>query len=576
MGCLQSRSHANAVEPISSEPNVNQNQAVELISPMKIRIIEDCIVVWLVLDKSVNIQNAASKLRHIISTVIVFFDQDECLNYVQSIRIEKVFLIVPSIDFYVDNLRKLPQIEKVYAFIPQSQEDENRVEPMIINDTNSDINNLCKQLEIDVELCELDLIPITTTCPPEESESTIDCRKREAAFLLSQLMSEILYRLKFENNAKAEFINFCRAQYVDNEVQMSMIDNFEANYRPQKVIHWITKQCFIWRILQRMQRTLEIDILYKLGFLLKHAHTQLNIVQEKTMMNSENRLVVYRGKTMFKEKFNHLVRRNTGGLLCFGNFFAAHFDRELSMDFIGSRLNALPETIGILFEIHIDPTIRNARSPFAPLEKIQSDEYHGKPGIFFGMHSVFRIDYVDQFIDEVMNLVWIVKLTLVADDDQQLLRLVAPLRSSEVHANPISYVGKLFMDMGDFERAEEYFLSLLQDSSVLSQPRRLVRVHIGLGANYMITGEYDKALEQYEQALQVSLTYLPPTHTDLAPLYDAIGKNQFQRGNYQKAVENYEKAADLIGNKIQTGCDSLVNDLNTRIDGVKTLLNNGK
>jgi hypothetical protein len=42
---------------------------------------------------------------------------------------------------------------------------------------------------------------------------------------------------------------------------------------------------------------------------------------------------------------------------------------------------------------------------------------------------------------------------LTADDDQQLLRLVAPLRSSEVHANPLSYMGKLFMEMGEYTRS---------------------------------------------------------------------------------------------------------------------------
>ena len=90
----------------------------------------------------------------------------------------------------------------------------------------------------------------------------------------------------------------------------------------------------------------------------------------------------------------------------------------------------------------------------------------------------------------------------------------------------------------------------------------------------MNKGEFLKALEHYQQALQVSLTYLPPQHTDLAPLYDSIGKSYFEHGDYQKAVENFERAADLISQSPQSPNDRFVNELNTRIDSAKRLLSN--
>jgi tetratricopeptide (TPR) repeat protein len=92
----------------------------------------------------------------------------------------------------------------------------------------------------------------------------------------------------------------------------------------------------------------------------------------------------------------------------------------------------------------------------------------------------------------------------------------------------------------------------------------------------MHTNNYAKALEQYQQALDVSLSYLPPTHTDLAPLYDAIGKSYFRLNDYQKAVENYERAADLIAINVQLSNEQFVTDLNFQIDSAKKLLNNNK
>lgn len=561
------------MKSFESDPSAKVADSAALPTEPSSRLVEDCLVLWLLPDSSVRVETEVAKLRRIVSTVILFSDRDECRVYIQKIRVEKIFLLVPAMETFLDALRELPQLEKIYVLDASFQQVEKKIDSVLVSERFFDIDSLCKQLETDVELCGLDILLITTSAPPHDDASSVSARQQEASFRFAQLMREILYRLKFENSAKNEFVNFCRIHYAGNTEQLRIIDDFETNYRPQKALYWLTRQCFIWRVLQRMQRTLEIDILYKLGFLVKHAHTQLMIFQENHQTGTDALSTVYRGKTMFKEKFEALVKNNTGGLLSFGNFFSAHADREIGLEFIRRRLAFLPDAVGVLFEIHVDPTIHNARSPCASLDKVRADEKIEQNGIFFGMHAVFRIDLVDQFIDEVMNLDWIVRLTLLSDDDQQLLRLVAPLRSSEVHANPLSYMGKLFMEMGEYSRAEQFFLGMLQDASVRSQPRRLVRVHNGLGTNYLNKGDYIQALEQFQHAVQVSLTYLPPRHADLAPLYDAIGKSYFQQGDYQKAVENYGRAADLVGQNTQPGNDQLFSDLNTRINSAKKLMN---
>jgi hypothetical protein len=574
MGCSESKIETKSIRSVESEPRPKSVKSRPLPTEQSDRIVEDCIVIWLLNDSSMEIEVEKAKLRHVVSTVKIFTDRDECVTYITNVRVEKIFLIVPMIDTYLDSIRNLPQLEKIYILDPSFREIEKNIDVNSSSNIFYDIDTLCKQLEIDVELCGLDLLVITTSAPVQEDDTTSEsAKKQEATFLYAQLIREILYRLKFENDAKNDFVHFCRIHYANNNEQLRMIDDFETNYRPQKALWWLTRQCFIWRVLQRMQRTFEIDILYKLGFLVKHAHTQLTIFQENNSFMTENLLIVYRGKTMFSEKFDNLVKNNCGGLLSFGNFFKAHINKEVDLDFVRRRLAALPNAIGVLFEINVNPTMRSKRSPFASLDKVHADDNIENNGILFGLSTVFRIDSVEEFTDESAITIWNVKLTLIADDDQQLLRLVAPLRSSEVHANPLSYMGKLFMDMGEYTHAEQFFLGMLQDSSVRAQPSRLVRVHNGLGANYMIKNEYAKALEQYQQAVDVSLSYLPPNHTDLAPLYDAVGKSYFNLGDYQKAVQNYERAADLIVLNAP-GNDQFVNDLNVRIDSAKKLLNN--
>ncbi len=574
MGCSHSKSTGLPSVPIELESRRRSTKSRSIPNIKSDRMVEDCIIVWILNDSSMENELEKAKLRHIVSTIKIFTNRDECITYIESIRVEKIFLIVSAMESFLEPIQNLPQMEKIYVLDPSSREIEKNIDVTTSSNIFYDIDSLCKRLEIDVELCELDLILLTASAPLlQDSTTSINAKQQEAAFLNGQLIREIVYRLKFENNAKMEFINFCRVHYATNDEQLSMIDDFEANYRPHKALRWLTRPSFVWRVEQRMLRTCEIDILYKLGFLVKHAHTQLTIFQENNSSTEENIPIVYRGKTMLNDKFNALLKNNCNGLLSFGNFFTAHTNREIGIDFIRRRLAALPNATGILFEIHVNPTIRSTRSPFASLDKVYADENIENNGIFFGLNTVFRIESVEEFTDESESILWNVKLTLMSDDDPQLLRIVAPLRSSEVHANPLSYFGKLFMEMGEYSRAEQFFLGILQDTSIRSQPSRLVRVHNGLGTNYMIKGDYTKALEQFQQALNVSLSYLPPQHIDLAPLYDAIGKSYFHLGDYQKAVENYELAADLIMPKSQSGNDPLVTDLNLRIDKTKKLLN---
>ncbi|CAF0877546.1 unnamed protein product [Rotaria sordida] len=575
MGCSQSKTDTLSNKSIEEESRIKSIQSHSLSNEQSDRIIEDCIIVWFLNDSSIDIKIEKAKLRHVVSTVKIFNDCDECINYIINIRIERIFLIVPTQETFLESIQNLPQIEKIYILDPSFRENDNIIDITTSSNIFYDIDSLRQQLETDVELCGFDLLIISASNSLLHDDTiSNDVKKQQASFLYTQLIREILYRLKFENNAKNEFINFCRLHYAHNYEQLCIIDDFEKNYRPQKILWWLTRQCFIGRILQRMQRTCEIDILYKLGFLIKHAHTQLTILQENNSFISENLLIVYRGKTMFNDKFIAFIKNNYGDLLSFSNFFIAHRDKEISLNFIRRRLTAFPNTIGILFEIHINPIIRSIRSPFATLDKIYVDEQIEKNGILFSMSTVFRIDSIEEFTDNLTITIWTVKLSLIADDDPQLLRLVTPLRSSEIHANPLSYVGKLFIEMGEYTHAEQFFIEMLQDTSVLSQPHRLVRVHNGLGANYMITGDYVKALEQYQQALDVSLSYLPSIHIDLVPLYDAIGKSYFHLGDYKNAVENYEKAVGLLRFNGQSNNNQFISDLNIRIDDTKKLLNN--
>ncbi|CAF1468234.1 unnamed protein product [Adineta steineri] len=171
-------------------------------------------------------------------------------------------------------------------------------------------------------------------------------------------------------------------------------------------------------------------------------------------------------------------------------------------------------------------------------------------------------------------IIWSVKLKLINDNDEQLLRLVASVRIDELLANPVSYLGKLLIDMGEHRRAEQIFLELLQDVSIRSQPQRLVRAHKGLGGLYLYKNEYTTALYHFQQELQTSLIYLQPNHPNLVSIYKKLGDCYLKQYDYIHAIEHYEKAIELLEYDTQKVNSETITDLYNRISDAKQAVKN--
>ena len=62
---------------------------------------------------------------------------------------------------------------------------------------------------------------------------------------------------------------------------------------------------------------------------------------------------------------------------------------------------------------------------------------------------------------------------------------------------------------------------------------------------YYKTGNYDKAKEVHEKALEIRERSLGPIHVDVAASLNNLGLVNYKTGNYDKAIEFYEKALEI-------------------------------
>ena len=540
MGSSCSRCCTSVVIPEAPLFNPLTTSHAVTVNSRVMRAIENCLVLWLLDELPPAFDADKRRLSRLVYGLQVFTNSEQCLAYIREINDEKLFLIISVTQQSVEYLYHFSSLERIYIYEPCSTETSRDGQ----KDIYRDMESLAKQLQYDIELCELDLLPFSAApLLAQDLNPELEMNHDEASFLCIHLIAEIMARLKFESRAKEEFINFCRSHYVNHEHQLSLIEEFTENYRPHQAIEWLTRRCFLSRILDRANRTREIDILYKLGFFIKHVKMQLIRLREEHLSELNRISVVYRGRTMIPEEFDLSIRYNIHGLLSFASFLRASTQKDTALQFIRQRRRGHPrsDTTAIIFEIHVDPTMYNEEYPFALLRNRETKENE----IALCIATAFRIEAAEH-VNEGSTVYWIVKLKLIGIHDEQLAHHLRPFRTIELHENPLSCIGRLLMNMGENRRAEQCFLKMLDDSSILSQPRRLVRAQNGLAVNYTCKGEHGKALEHYKQALQISLTYLPSNHSELSNIYKAIGDTYVNQNDYWYALENYKRAIYLL------------------------------
>jgi tetratricopeptide (TPR) repeat protein len=507
----------------------------DLSGHFRFRIIENFIVVWLdsdIKESNDDTKNFINRLRCMINSIKTFADPDQCVEFLTKVENEKVFLIVSESlgQQVVPLISELAQVASIYVLCDDNSKHEHWFqECKKVKGVFTQIETLCDALKRSIRRSENDLIPISIV----SSHSTINLNELDQSFMYSQLLKEILLEREYDAKEKEQFIDFCRLYYSDNVGELEVINEFEQKYPAPSSIWWYTRDCFIYTILNKALRILDVQIILKMGFLVRNLHVQIN--QLHSEMNYRYPLTVYRGQGVLNSEFEKM-KRSKGGLLSFNNFLSTSIDRAVSYLYADSS-SQNPDLMGILFQIEVDPSVSIA--PFAFLDKIS---YFGdqEKEVLFSMHTVFRISDMMQ----IENRVWQVNLTLTSDNDQELTLLTEHIRKATQGPTGIHRIAQLMYYIGAFEKAEEIFTALLETTS--DDDRQLLGdIHHQLGYINDKKGNLMNALSHFRQSLDVYFTYLPSNDARLSPTYNAIGMVLAKQGHLENALEYLERALNI-------------------------------
>jgi hypothetical protein len=115
----------------------------------------------------------------------------------------------------------------------------------------------------------------------------------DQSFMYSQILKEIIIDIKYDEKTKQNFVNFCRGQYSDNDIQLNIVNTFERDYELHSPIWWYTKEPFIYTTLNQALRKQDIEIIIKMGFFLQDLHRQIARIHSEN--HQTTKMIVYRG-----------------------------------------------------------------------------------------------------------------------------------------------------------------------------------------------------------------------------------------------------------------------------------------
>jgi hypothetical protein len=405
----------------------------------KQRIVQNFLLIWV--DASIDqskkdCQNTLAQLRNIVNDVNICTEPEQCVQFLKGIDKEKAFVITSGSlgQHLVPNIHAMPQTDAIYIFCSNTSRHEEWTKKWDkVKGVHTEIKPICEALQLAAKQCNEDSIAVSIMALAEGASGQ-NLNQLEASFMYTQIFKEILLEMKHEPQAIKDLAVYCRKLHENNVGQLTIIEEFDRDYRPEISIWWYTRECFTYQMLNRALRNLEGDTIINMGFFIHDLHRQIEGLHKKQVSDYHGKpFIVYRGQGLSTTDFDKL-QKTKGGLMSFNNFLSTSKVRKVSLGF-AKGASRKTDMVGILFKMTIDPLVSSA--PFAAIRDVSY--FNTEKEILFSMHTVFRIGEITKM--DKNNSLYRVKLKLTADDDEQLRTLTETYTRGGGRCNRVATIG---------------------------------------------------------------------------------------------------------------------------------------
>ena len=215
--------------------------------------IEDVSIIWFdqYMDEIANqkdVDRTKTLLREINDYVLFFSKPEPCIDYIQSVGKEKVFLITTGsyASQYLENIHSLQQLDSVFIFCLSRM----RYLPLKekyskIIDVFTEQKDLMDSLRNNIELVTKQATVFGLF--DGKQRSTRYLTRESASFLWFQLLTDVLKNISLadsNNTGIKEMLTHCQCYYRGNRVELKNIEEFRKAYVRLPIEFSIPSQSF--------------------------------------------------------------------------------------------------------------------------------------------------------------------------------------------------------------------------------------------------------------------------------------------------------------------------------------------
>jgi tetratricopeptide (TPR) repeat protein len=472
----------------------------------------DFMVVWLdnSIEKTKQNRDTEESIRETVrGRLKTYGDPNECVDYItDELATKRVFLIISNFfgKHVVPLIYQSPYIQGIYVYCGNRKAAEEWAKPNLkISGIFIEKNALINKIKDDVRACDKDShLPMSVFYIEDRQKTLRDLAKECATFMWYQLLIIVLRHMAKFGDSKSEMIDECRTTHINNEAQKKVINEFNADYVSPKAVWWYTRDCFVYRLLNKSLRTQDTENIFKFRFFINDLHNQIEQLYLQYLKahrpRSGHRLTVYRGQSLNIDELNTL-KRSVDGLISMNSFLSATLNRDLAVVFAGTnnQPDASSPMQSVLFIIDVEDMSKET-TPFAPIKSFSCFEEEDE--VLFTIGAIFKVQSVEQHEN-----MWHVQLQL-SKQQNELYEELSKHMMKQIGSEPSP-------------SAFGWFLYR--------------------------TSEFDKA----ERFAQLLLQQLPPDHKEVGHIYNLLGLINKDRNRLQQAVDCYEKALEVFSHGSQ-------------------------
>ncbi|CAF0980987.1 unnamed protein product [Adineta steineri] len=202
-------------------------------------------------------------------------------------------------------------------------------------------------------------------------------------FNLYKQYIEILKHYPWSSNNREKMLDECIKRYRKDNAHRRKIEEFRNSYTSATAINWYTRDSFLYRLVNKALRSLDMEQINVFRPYIKDLCKQLEHLHKQNQ--SDTPLTVFRGHgNMRMDQFEN-IKENIGNLMSFNGFLSTTSDYNVALIFSGSES---AEYESVIYEIRTNYNSNNV--VFADITQLSDIE--DEKEFLFSLCSIFRID----------------------------------------------------------------------------------------------------------------------------------------------------------------------------------------